>query len=222
MPRIVAVDIASALKQRIFSGEWTSGRMPPERELAAEFGVARNTIRRAVEYLEKDGTVERHVGRGTFLASTDAASLSNVVSRMQGTSPADMMEIRKLLEPSAAAFAATNASASELEAVRLAHVAACDAMEVLEFEHCDSELHHRIFACSRNEFLKEIHNLLRIVRNQAPWFDMKQRNFSPETRLLYCDEHGAIVTALLHRDSDGARRAMMAHLDTVGRNLLGR
>jgi GntR family transcriptional regulator, hexuronate regulon transcriptional repressor len=222
LPKLMAFDIASTLKARIFSGEWTNGRVPPERELAAEFGVARNTVRRAFEFLEKDGTVVRHVGRGTFLASGDAASLSNVVDRMQGASPADMMEIRQLLEPAAASFAATNASAGELEAVRAAHMAACEALEMPDFERCDAELHHRIFACSRNEFLKEIHNLMRIVRNQAPWFEMKRRYFSQERRQVYCGEHGAIVGALLRRDPAGARLAMTAHLETVGRNLLGR
>lgn len=223
VPRLVAVDIASALKERISAGEWlASGRMPPERELAAEFGVARNTVRRAVEFLEKEGTVIRHVGRGTFLAATDPAALSTVVSRMQGTSPADMMEVRQLLEPAAASFAATNASTGELAAVREAHETACESSDMPEFEHWDAELHHRIFACSRNDFLKEIHNLMRTVRNQTPWFEMKRRSFSQERREAYCREHEAIVEALMRRDPEGARGAMLAHLKTVQRNLLGR
>src|SRR5262245_49086952 len=67
MPRLVADDIAAALKKRIDAGEWNR-RIPPERELADEFGVARNTMRRAVGVLEANGTVVRQVGRGTFLA----------------------------------------------------------------------------------------------------------------------------------------------------------
>ncbi|TGV76696.1 GntR family transcriptional regulator, partial [Mesorhizobium sp. M2D.F.Ca.ET.145.01.1.1] len=102
----VANDIATVLKKRISSGEWIeNGRMPPERDLASEFGVARNTVRRAVSFLEEDGTVVRHVGRGTFLTATNPASMAAVVGRMEGTSPADMMEIRQLLEPAAASFA---------------------------------------------------------------------------------------------------------------------
>ena len=60
----------------------------------------------------------RQVGRGTFLAAANANTLSAAVTRMEGTSPADMMEIRQLLEPTAAAFAATNASVGELNAVQ--------------------------------------------------------------------------------------------------------
>ena len=223
MPRLVANDIATALKKRIDAGEWLeNGRIPPERDLADEFGVARNTVRRAVGLLEQNGTVIRQVGRGTFLAAANANSLSGAVTRMQGSSPADMMEIRQLLEPAAAAFAATNASVAELNAVRDAHQAAGEALEMPAFEHWDAEFHHRIFACSRNEFLKEIHNLMRILRNQSPWFEMKKRTFSEERRRTYCGEHQAILDALLSRDPEGARRAMLSHLQTVERNLLGR
>lgn len=223
MPRLVANDIALALKKRISAGEWQeNGRIPPERDLADEFGVARNTVRRAVGLLEEDGMVVRQVGRGTFLSTADTNSLAGTIARMEGTSPADIMEIRQLLEPAAVAFAATHASDSELNGVRDAHRTAVESRDMPTFEHWDAEFHQRIFACSRNDFLKEIHNLVRIFRNRSPWFDMKKRSFSEERRQVYCREHGAILDSLLRRDSDGAKEAMLAHLQTVGRNLLGR
>jgi len=223
MPRLVASDIAGALRKRISSGEWADlGRMPPERDLASEFGVARNTIRRAVSLLEEDGTVTKQSGRGTFLQPEQKDTLAQAVARMEGTSPADMMEIRLLLEPSAAQFAATNASTSELNLVREAHQTACDSTDMPDFEHWDAEFHNRIFACSRNDFLKEIHNVMRILRNQPLWFEMKRRSFSEERRQIYCAEHGVILDALLRRDPDAARASMHAHLLTVQRNLLGR
>ena len=43
-------------------------RLPPERQLAAELGIGRNTVRRALALLEQDGLIVRHVGRGTFIA----------------------------------------------------------------------------------------------------------------------------------------------------------
>lgn len=222
MPRIVANDIATALKRRISAGEWQGdGRIPPERDLAQEFGVARNTVRRAVGLLEEDGTVTRHVGRGTFVMAANGDNLAAAVARMEGTSPADMMEIRQLLEPAATAFAATNARLGELNAVKEAHEAACDASEMPAFERWDAEFHQRIFACSRNEFLKEIHNVMRILRNEPPWFEMKQRSFSEERRLAYCGQHEAILKALFARDPNGAKEAMLAHLRTVASNLLG-
>ena len=221
MPRLVADDIASALRKRIDAGEWTEqGRIPPERVLADEFGAARNTVRRAVGLLEESGTVVRQIGRGTFLAAANANTLAAAVTRMQGTSPADMMEIRQLLEPAAAAFAATNASVGELNAVREAYQAATDALDMPTFEQWDAEFHHRIFACSRNEFLKEIHNLMRVLRNQSPWFEMKKAR-SRRSAAGPIARNQAILGALVSRDRDGARAAMLSHLQTVERNLYG-
>jgi DNA-binding FadR family transcriptional regulator len=222
MPRLVADTIAVALKKRISSGEWsTSGRIPAERDLAGQFGVARNTVRRAVSLLEEDGTLVRHVGRGTFLAIASANSLAGIIARMEGAGPADIMEVRRLLEPAAAAFAATNANSSDLSSVREAHRAATDTSDTSTFEHWGAEFHDRIFACSRNELLKEIHNLVRILRNRSPWFEMKKRSFSEERRRFYCEQHQAVVDALLVRDARRANEAMSAHLQTVARDLLG-
>jgi DNA-binding FadR family transcriptional regulator len=223
MPRMVAASIARSLKERIDAGEWADGsRMPPERELAAGFGVARNTIRRAIGLLGDTVPISREVGRGTFFESNGRTSLADIIGRMEGASPADLMEIRQLLEPTAAAFAATNASAGELGRVAEAHRRAIAATEMPDFEHWDSELHHRVFACSRNELLREMHNVLRLLRNQIPWFEMKKRSFSEDRRQRYCREHQVFVDALFRRDPDAARDAMHAHLRTVEANMLGR
>ena len=223
MPRLIASDIARALQERIDKGEWVAGRrLPPERDLAQDFGVARNTIRRAMDLLEEEGAISRQVGRGTFINALERGGLAQAIARIEGASPADMMELRLLLEPAAAAFAATNASKAELAIVEEAHRAALAATEMPEFERWDTEFHHRIFACSRNELLREMHNILRVLRNQAPWFEMKKRSFSDQRRQKYCGEHEAIMASLLRRDPDEARAAMFAHLKTVEANILGR
>jgi DNA-binding FadR family transcriptional regulator len=223
MPRLVASSIARTLKERIESGAWAdASRMPPERELAADFGVARNTIRRAIGMLGEAMPLSREVGRGTFFEGAREPSLGEIVRRMEGSSPADMMEIRLLLEPPAAAFAATNASSAELDRVVEAHERASAATDMPEFERCDAELHHRVFACSRNELLREMHNVLRVLRNQTAWFEMKRRSYSEARRQHYCGEHQALVDALRRRDPEGARNAMRVHLLSVEANLLGR
>jgi len=222
MPKSASHDVAARLRQRILAGEWRAGRLPPERDLAQEFGIARNTLRKAFDTLERDGMLVRRVGHGTFVINPEVDTLAATVARMEGASPADMMEVRLLLEPAAAGFAATNASGSELAAVREAHEAACAADPMPAFEHWDAELHHRIFACCRNEFLKDIHNLMRILRNQAPWFEMKRRSFTDERRRLYCEQHAAILDALVARDPAAAHETMHRHLKTVEDNLLGR
>lgn len=223
MPRPIAAEIARSLTQRIAAGEWTDGRqIPPERDLAAEFGVARNTIRRAMNILRDDGKISRHVGRGTFVSAFNNPSMAEIVAGMEGAGPADMMELRLLLEPVASANAAINASSAQLAGIEEAHRSATQATDIIQFEHWDSALHHRIFACSRNDLLRAIYDLLHVLRNRSPWFDMKKRSFSEERRQTYCRQHGAIVEAILRRDPDTARAATLAHLKTVEANMLGR
>ncbi|MBO3663553.1 GntR family transcriptional regulator [Microbacterium stercoris] len=56
--------IAEALAQRIASGEYGHGTsLPSETRLATEFGVARGTVRRALEQIEADGLVMHHGAR---------------------------------------------------------------------------------------------------------------------------------------------------------------
>src|SRR5215211_1970565 len=60
----VYVDLRSALD----SGELKVGeRLPPERELAQMYGCSLITIRRALDELSREGRVQRHQGRGTFV-----------------------------------------------------------------------------------------------------------------------------------------------------------
>jgi len=218
-----ADSIAEALRRRVAAGEWTGGkRLPTERELAEQYGVARNTVRRAFDLLEGDGLLARHVGRGTYLREEPTQGIAEIVRRMEGTSPADMMEVRLLLEPAAAGFAATNASASDLAAIGAAHESAVATQDMPTFEYWDAEFHHRIFSCTRNDLLREFHEVLRVLRDQPKWFEMKARSFAEARRLHYCREHAEILAALNARHPEQAAAAMRAHLLTVQQNLLGR
>jgi DNA-binding FadR family transcriptional regulator len=214
--------VAERIRRRIEGREWAEGdRLPTERELAQEFGVARNTVRRALGRLERAGLLRREVGRGTFLHSRPVGDLAAVIDRMQGTSPADMMEVRLLLEPEAAAFAATNAGDASLGAIREAHERTLTAAAMPEFEFWDTRFHHLILACTRNDLLREIYEILKVIRSQPRWNEIKARSFTEARRSHYCGEHAAILDALLARDPGGAAEAMSRHLLSVQENLLG-
>jgi GntR family transcriptional regulator len=65
----VYIQIASILMNWINSGMLHSGTLlPAERAMCAHFGVSRMTLREAYDILERDRLIERHRGRGTFVA----------------------------------------------------------------------------------------------------------------------------------------------------------
>jgi len=65
-PVLAYMQVANELTDRIGRGELT-GRLPAERDLASEYGVAYGTIRRAMEILRERGLIESVHGRGTFV-----------------------------------------------------------------------------------------------------------------------------------------------------------
>jgi DNA-binding GntR family transcriptional regulator len=68
-PTPIYVRVADWIESRIKSGELRSGsRLPPERELAQDTGVAYDTIRRAAVLLRERGLIITVHGRGTYVA----------------------------------------------------------------------------------------------------------------------------------------------------------
>jgi DNA-binding GntR family transcriptional regulator len=73
--QLVYVQVADHLAARIGAGELAPGtRLPPERDLAAEYGVAYNTLRRAVEELRNRGLVTTLRGHGNYVARREDPS----------------------------------------------------------------------------------------------------------------------------------------------------
>jgi len=64
--------IRDSIAARIAAGEWKAGDcIASEAELAAAYGVAVGTVRRAVDKLETDGLIERAHGKGMFVRRAD-------------------------------------------------------------------------------------------------------------------------------------------------------
>ncbi|MCL6429580.1 MAG: GntR family transcriptional regulator [Anaerolineae bacterium] len=70
------------LRHKIRRGEWQPGDMiPPESELVERYGVSRVTARQALEALANEGLIERHRGKGTFVAyPTIEQALTRIIS----------------------------------------------------------------------------------------------------------------------------------------------
>lgn len=62
--------LAGIIRDRIRSGELHAGqRMPSEKDLHDEFGLARETVRRAMAVLRAEGLIDIRQGHGTFVAA---------------------------------------------------------------------------------------------------------------------------------------------------------
>ena len=116
------VEVADLLRNRILSGAMPSGsQLPPINRFSEQMGVARMTVRQAMDSLEAEGLIERHSGRGTFVRNVplreprilkmqaDLSQLHDMVDNLEvrvssygphrdGTAPSDdgMLALRRI------------------------------------------------------------------------------------------------------------------------------
>lgn len=217
--RRAAAAVESACKRierNIQLGVWKAGhRIPAERELQIELGVARNTLRRGLRQLERDGKIVRYVGRGTFVAELKASDPQNFLERLSGCSPTEVMEVRLMLEPKAAELAAARGSQSEILFLEECLRGAEGSSDLETFEHWDGLLHKTIISATRNQLLIGLYEAINAIRNQPEWTKLKQRTVTAQRRRTYHQHHSDLVASIKERDARTARRRMRAHLLAV-------
>lgn len=120
--------LLQALRRRLDSGELTA-RMPTEAELAAAYGVSRQTVREALRRLVDEGRLDRQRGRGTEVRHTEfeqpVGGLSSLFQLIEAEGVAQTNEVLALDErrdPPVAALLGLRATTSlvYLERLRLA------------------------------------------------------------------------------------------------------
>ena len=222
-PRTGAQRIREFILSAAADGRLAPGaKLPTERQLARRFAVPRNAVRRTLAQLEAEGSITRHVGRGTFLASEPLGGAAEVpFERVLHTSPAELMEARLKLEPALAELIVTNATPADFERMETCLEKAERATTLDEFELWDAALHQALATATHNRFVIRVLDMVAAARQQAEWGKLKDRIVTPERRLKYREEHRDIVRALKDRDADRARAFIIAHLQHARRNLFG-
>lgn len=213
--------IRNAIAEKIENKEWSVGdRLPTEEALVHQFQAARNTVRKAMAALEADGIIERHVGRGTFVAGPAADSQEESDDGYALCGPADVMEARLTLEPAIARLAVVRASPADIRKAKWCLEQLADAVDFEEHEKLDAELHWTIINASRNELYKKIYIDINTIRSRSEWRTMKLASLSQSIKDAYHEEHTEIVDAFAARDADRLAEALTMHLKHVGANLL--
>jgi len=218
-----ALNVRQFIVDAVSDGNLVPGaKLPTERELARRFAVPRNAVRKMLAQLEAEGSITRHVGRGTFLSGQSAVEKDGYpLDSVSHISPAELMEARLRIEPALAELIVTNATPADFERMETCLDKAEKAANLDEFELWDSALHQTLAAATHNRFVTRVLDTVTAVRQQAEWGKLKDRIVTPERRILYQQEHRTIVLALRDRDAERARISILAHLQHARRNLFG-
>jgi DNA-binding FadR family transcriptional regulator len=242
--RLAGLILAESARAGLAAGS----RLPTERKLAADMGATRTSIRHALAVLQAQGHISREVGRGTFLRhdpGTDghgpgpadagpgdgrahrvgpaaAGPIAGPASEASaGFAPADVMTIRRLLEPLAMPLVVAWATASDFREMDRCLAGGDRAASYDEFETWDLALHRTIMAASHSPLLGQLYAVIETARHGHSWGDLKRRSASRERREKYQADHAELVAALRARDSDRATEAMRTHLSRVNNDLFG-
>ncbi len=217
---------AAATRLRAFIEERNFGpgdRLPSERALLHELGLNRAALRNALQDLEDEGKIWRHVGKGTFMSDPDGAEeqADTTLALSRRTTPVKMMAARLAIEPSIAREAAMNASAEALDRIAAAERATHAAGDWDAYEAADDDFHRAISEATDNIPLVAIFDRLNSIRRSVTWGAVQRQTPKPSRDHGSFDEHRRIAEAIANHDPDAAQALMRAHLKAVSVRLFG-
>lgn len=214
MPRKSSANIALEMRRAIEGGAYRHmERLPASRELAASFGVARNTLRDALYQLEKQGLLETRPGSGTYVTAPEA----NVIpSGVKDATPLELIDARFALERHICRLCVLHGRREDFEAL-YGH---CEAMEralddPILFSEIDTQFHQALATSTRNTLLIWLIDQINTVRSLDEWTQMRNVTLDEKIISLYNFQHRAIVDAIRGREPERAASIMKDHLETA-------
>jgi GntR family transcriptional repressor for pyruvate dehydrogenase complex len=187
-------------------------RLPPERELAAHFKVARSSLRQALKVLEIMGVITQKVGDGSYLNTDTSAILSvpmEFLFLLDDTSVQELTELRLLIEPGLARLAAERGTAEDVallrQSIRDFENSGGDTLKIVS---SDLLFHRAIFQASKNGPSARVFHS--IHRAMAKMILVTSQLVDLQHTLAF---HKSIMLAIERRDGERAARLMAEHLN---------
>ncbi len=217
--------VIDGVKQLIIDGALQAGqRLPIEKDLAAQLGVSRGSLREGVRALALLGVLETRQGDGTYVTSLDPGRLLSPVSFLaelpDAAGNADLLGVRRVLEAESVALAAQRVTADDLSAMEavLAEIddllAKSAEQEVLleRFIDTDTAFHLMIARASGNPALAALIESLtgRTLRTRM-WRAVTEQDAIVGAH----HEHRGILAELRQHDPERSRIRMEMHILAV-------
>lgn len=211
------------METSLLDGTWRAGtKLPSERVLAQQYGVARNTVREAIQRLAARALVASRAGAGVFVTDQLRTGVASPWGQLVADHPAlrdDILEFRRVLEGATAYFAAMRASDDELARIRalvqeLERTRAAD--DKAAEADTDAKLHEAIAQASHNAMFLHLHtSVLGVLREHITinGTGLREQNADASDHLLL--QHRTLCDAILARRPEEARTAMQTHIDFV-------
>ena len=194
----------------------TGEQIPPEPVLAEKLGVGRLAVREAMKTLAAKGMVGIRPKTGTQVLPRGSWNLfdPNVLQWHAAVSldakvVADLMELRRLIEPAAARIAAGRVTTDQLATMRQAYVAMESAAEHQDYLAADLRFHAAGLEACDNQFFRQLQGAIsEVLKISFKASSTPRRDAGPALAL-----HKNLLEALEHRDPDAAEKAVGRLID---------
>lgn len=210
-----ALDTAlHGLRTLIADGALRPGdRLPSEGELCETLGVSRGSLREGIRMLAALGVLETRHGSGSYVSELRAADLIGSLSLTVGLLPMagvlELTELRRVLEPHAAALAAARIDAETVDSLGriLDEIESSDDLEA--HSSLDHAFHMTISRVAGNDALT---SLIDVLRSRSRAYRIPDADDAAELKLHSDAGHRAILRGLAAADPVAASAAASAHV----------
>lgn len=228
-PPPAAVDgagrIAEELGSAIVAGAYPPHALVPgEIELGRRFGASRTVVREAFKLLSAKGLIASRKRSGTRARPREAWHMldADVLAWRLKNGEAepkflfDLLHVRAVVEPAAAAMAARSHTPETLQAIEAAFVEMeRTAHDPIQFADPDIRFHKAILAATDNDVMVAFGALTEAALGVFVRAASRHAGAPAPSVPL----HRAVLAAIQRRDAEGAHAAMMALLDRTARNV---
>jgi DNA-binding FadR family transcriptional regulator len=214
-------EIATVLRDRVLSGDFTAGdKLPSEQQLADSFQVSRPVIREAIARLKVEGLIDTKQGLGAFVAAGDRAPRFDAGTLDAKLRVPYVFELRWSIEPTIAAFAARRRTDAQLRLI-------AEKLDTLKLSvrtgrggsEADAAFHEAIADAAGNPLFRSLMEFVHAtLRESLRISHITIRKVAGGPAKVH-REHIAIFEAIRDRDEGKARQAAIDHLSRAAARL---
>lgn len=214
--------IVDAVRAAIGDGRFRTGdKLPPERELAAMFGVSRTSIREAVKILATYGQIKSIQGDGLYVVDRFTENVFDFLGHGSYITVANyrpLYQARLVMETGsimAAVDAITDDDIARLEQCVRNTEAETDIMSL---QRHDANFHISLIQASHNPILTNLYGMIHKIMTNGI---QKGISVYPAAKKMVVSDHRKIITAVRSRSKTRCYNAIARHLDASMRLFAG-
>ncbi|WP_394872859.1 FadR/GntR family transcriptional regulator [Clostridium butyricum] len=205
--------IIEQIKDSVKNGELKSGdKLPSERELAEKLQVSRTSVREALKALSMLGLIDSKHGDGNFIKSNVEDCLLeplSVVFLLIGNRNEEIFQLRRIIEPEAAAIAANNITEYELNELRLINEKIKESSDTESGAELDRKFHYKIVKSSGNNILSTIMFSVSVLVEKY----IDNSHIHNSNKDIVYSQHEDIYIALKEHNAEKAFNLVKKHLE---------